>query len=153
MSDKPFDALEYTRSSLAEELGLIERHSTDGSAFEAGCSCIEEKHLLLISGLAREGTMLASDAEEKKFYGKLGEAARELRKTIVDGDFKFPENPFGRAYLPHGLTEEERESASLKRKLSRCIREVEEKQCPRGFKDYSECSANPVAVCRSSIEK
>jgi hypothetical protein len=47
---KEFDGLEYTRQALAEELALVERHSSDGSAVQAGCSCIEEKHLLMISG-------------------------------------------------------------------------------------------------------
>jgi hypothetical protein len=154
-----FDALKYTRESLAEELALVERHATDGSAFQAGCSCIQEKHLLMIQGLAREGKTLATDQQEKEFYDKVGEAARELRKTIVDGDFKWPENPLGRKFLPHGLTEEEKGSKALQHTLSRCINKVEQKCCDghstilyKDGVDYSQCSCNPVAVCRASIK-
>jgi len=149
-----FDPLVYTRESLAEELGLIERHATDGSAFKAGCSCIQEKHLLMVSGLTREGVTLASVEKEKEFYGKLGDAARELRKTIVDHEFQWPSNPLGpRKYQPHGLTEEEKDDPELLKLRSKCIHDVEKSACPSDFQgDYSLCSANPVAVCRASVK-
>jgi hypothetical protein len=155
-----FDGLKYTRESLAEELALVERHATDGSAFQAGCSCIQEKHLLMIQGLAREGKTLATNEEEKEFYDLLGEAARELRKTIVDADFKWPDNPLPRKFLPHGLTEQEKGSVKLQHTLSRCIKKVEDKCCKGhstilyhdGAADYSQCSCNPVAVCRASVK-
>ena len=83
-----FDGLEYTRQALLEELALVERHARDGSAVDAGCACIEEKHLLNISGLASEGVTLANDAQEKSYYLWLAGLARELRRQILDGDFK-----------------------------------------------------------------
>jgi hypothetical protein len=67
--------------------------------------------------------------------------------------------PRGRAYLPYGLTELERKNPRLKKKLSRCIRKVERKSCPKkarkrdGSFDYSKCMVNPVAVCRASLKK
>jgi hypothetical protein len=82
-----FNGLEYTRNALLEELSLVERHARDGSAVNAGCACIEEKHLLNISGLASEGVTLASDAKEKDYYMWLANHARELRRQILDGDF------------------------------------------------------------------
>ena len=84
---KEFDGLEYTREALAEELALVERHSSDGSAVQAGCSCIEEKHLLNLAGLASEGVTLAADAKEKEFYMELAGLARELRRRVLDGKF------------------------------------------------------------------
>jgi len=61
-----------------------------------------------------------------------------------------------RKYLPHGLTREERRSPVIRRKIASCIRQVELKVCPKSAKKhgrfiYSECSYNPVKVCRSSI--
>ena len=64
-----------------------------------------------------------------------------------------------REYLPHGLTEEEKADPVLLKKLSSCIEDVEKKSCPEsalkpdGKYDYSKCEVNPVAACRSSIEK
>jgi hypothetical protein len=171
-----FDGLKYTREALAEELALIERHATDGSALDAGCSCIQEKHLLMIAGLAREGKTLATDQQEKDFYDKTAQAARELRKTIVDGDFIWPTNPLGGRW--EDLTPEEREQMTRKIKwsekakgtnpspqyhkvLSRCINKVEHKCCEghaaivydeEGHADYSNCSCNPFAVCKASVK-
>lgn len=146
-----FNALQYTRDALAEELGLIERHSSDGSAFQAGCACIEEKHLLLVSGLAREGAIMATDEKEKQFYQNLAEEARELRKKIVDGDFGVAGNPRTRGFLPHGLTECEKSHGDVRRELSNCIKEAEIRCCGHTTKHYEECSCNPVAVCRASV--
>ena len=82
-----FDGLEYTRQALLEELALVERHARDGSAVDAGCACIEEKHLLNIAGLASEGVTLATDLKEKEYYLWLANHARELRRQILDGQF------------------------------------------------------------------
>ena len=83
-----FNVLDYTRNALLEELALVERHARDGSAVDAGCACIEEKHLLNISGLASEGVTLATNTHEKDFYLWLAGYARELRQQILEGDFK-----------------------------------------------------------------
>lgn len=85
---KEFDGLDYTREALAEELSLVERHARDGSAVLGGCSCIEEKHLLLIAGLASEGVTLATDKAEKEYYMNLAELARSKRLEILDGKFR-----------------------------------------------------------------
>lgn len=165
-----FKPLEYTRENLAEEWYGIELHATDGSAFDAACSCIQEKHLLGSMLFTREGTVLASDKEEKAFYEKLGPFSRALRKTIIDGEFKWPKesedwkpgrdlpnpkkhfvhlNPHGRLYLPHGLTECEKQHPAVVHKLAECIRAVEEKEDCRP--PYLDCAVNPVAVCRASV--
>lgn len=104
---KDFDGLDYTRESLLEELSLMERHARDGSAVEAGCSCIEEKHLLLIAGLASEGVTLAKDQAEKEFYMNLADRARELRQQIIQGDWK-------KADGAHGLS-------ACERKIHKCL--------------------------------
>jgi len=63
-----------------------------------------------------------------------------------------------REYLPHGLTAKEKKDPKLRRKLSKCIRNVEVKSCPSSAKNkdgtynYAKCRVNPVATCRSSIE-
>jgi hypothetical protein len=82
-----FDGHDYTETAVLEELSLIERHARDGSAVTAGCACIEEKHLLTLSGLCSEMPTLTSDKAEAEFYGWLAEHARELRKRIIEGDF------------------------------------------------------------------
>jgi hypothetical protein len=149
--------LKYTNEALIEELALLERHYRDGSWNV--CSCVPEKHLPLIAGLASEGLMFLEAAENpaerermKVFYENLADVARKARLSIDEGTYSyFPSNP-GRAYLPHGLTEEEKASPSIRHKLSRCIKEAEQKYCGNPS-DYSTCTYNPVAVCRSSIEK
>ena len=88
MVAKEFDGLDYTREALAEELSLVERHARDGSAVLGGCSCIEEKHLLLIAGLASEGVTLATNQSEKNYYMNLAELARQKRLEILDGKWK-----------------------------------------------------------------
>lgn len=82
-----FDGLAYTREALAKELYLIELHSKDGSAFNAHCACIQEKHLLGVEGLAEEGVTLATNEKERKFYADLAQEARDLRKEILDETF------------------------------------------------------------------
>lgn len=89
----PFDGLEYTREALAKELYLIELHAKDGSAFNAHCSCIQEKHLLGIIGLAEEGITLSKDEKERQFYTDLAQVARELRNEIMQEHFEMPTNP------------------------------------------------------------
>jgi hypothetical protein len=65
--------------------------------------------------------------------------------------------PRGRAYLPYGLTKKEKRNKKLRRKLSKCIRAVEKKSCPKSAKhgrkyNYKKCKYNPVAVCRESVK-
>lgn len=63
-------------------------------------------------------------------------------------------DPLGeRKYLPHGLTEAEKEDKHVRELLSRCIKQTEISCCGGATKDYSECECNPVAVCRASVEK
>jgi hypothetical protein len=61
--------------------------------------------------LLQQSQLLATDPKEKAFYADLADQARELRKKIVDGDFGVLGNPRTRGYLPHGLTECEKEHA------------------------------------------
>jgi hypothetical protein len=144
-----FDDREYTLDSLIKELVLIEKHSKDGSALDAGCACIESKHLYAVEGLAEEGVLFAMSKQEREFYEKLAELARKLRKNIEEGRFEIPHNPTGRQYLPHGLTQCEKKYPSVKRKLSSCIKQVEKREgCTP---PYTDCPVNPVAVCRTSI--
>lgn len=130
----------YTAASLIEELALLERHYRDGSYTE--CSCVPEKHLPLIAGLASEMVMFVPSGE-KAFYENLAEVARKARVSIEEGNY---------SYLPHNPRTLDSPSVYPAAKLSRCIRHVEAKACPHGFRSYEECEVNPVAVCRSSID-
>ncbi len=112
---KDFDGLDYTRETLLEELSLMERHARDGSAFEAGCSCIEEKHLLLIAGLASEGVTLAKDQAEKEYYMWLAEEARALRQQIINADWK-------KASPAHSLSK-------CEKKIEKCMIQHSEEEC------------------------
>jgi hypothetical protein len=82
-----FDDRRYTEDSIIKQLALVELHSKDGSAVDAGCGCIEGKHLFLIEGLAEEGKGFALSDKEKKFYEELGDWARRKRKEIEDSSF------------------------------------------------------------------
>ena len=77
-----FDDRRYTEDALIKQLSLIELHSKDGSALDAGCGCIEGKHLFLVEGLAEEAKGFALTDPEKEFYDELGDLARTKRKAI-----------------------------------------------------------------------
>ena len=143
-----FDGLDYTRDALAEELALVERHARDGSAVTAGCSCIEEKHLLLIAGLASEGVTLAKDQTEKEYYMDLAELARQKRLEILNAEWKAP----GKGFEPlRVLTECEKDHPDVQKKLASCIKAAEIKCCGEHTTHYGGCECNPVAVCRASV--
>ena len=79
---KGFDDRDYTREAVIKQLGLVELHSKDGSAINAGCQCIETKHLFLIEGLSEEGRGFALSAKERQFFTDLGTLARLIRKNM-----------------------------------------------------------------------
>jgi hypothetical protein len=155
-----FNEHDYTEDAMIKQLSLVELHSKDGSAVEAGCTCIESKHSYIIEGLSEEMKGFALSEQEKKRYERIGEWARDFRKEIESSE---PEreapiskkdfvhlNPHGRLYLPHGLTECERAHPEIVHTLASCIREVEEKEGCRP--PYEGCAVNPVAVCRASVQ-
>lgn len=148
---------------MIKQLGLIELHCKDGSAVDAGCACIDTKHLYLIEGLAEEGMGFALSAKEREFYEDLANLTRLTRKKMEVEDWnlhgvmretmkeKHPvplhvsANPGPRKYLPHGLTACEKAHPSVKKKLASCIKQTEKK--PGAYIKF-----NPVAVCRASIK-
>jgi len=164
-----FNDRTYTEDSLIKQMGLIELHGKDGSAVDAGCACIESKHLYLIEGLAEEGVGFALSQKERDFYTQLSNFARLVRKNIEAEDWNMhgimrevmkeqhPTPMHGvvignphRVYLPHGLTECEKQHPNVVKKLARCIRKVEKREgCTS---PYTDCPVNPVAVCRASIK-
>jgi hypothetical protein len=148
-----FDEKKYTEDSIIKQLTLIQLHSIDGSALDAGCSCVEGKHLHALEGFAEEAIMTASNPQEKAFYENLAEVARATRKAIEEQNWAAAQssNPGpGRAYHPHGLTECEKTHPHVLKKLSRCIRKVENREgC---MPPYTDCPVNPVAVCRASVK-
>jgi hypothetical protein len=83
----PFDDRRYTEDSIIKQLALIELHSKDGSALDAGCGCIEGKHLFIVEGLAEEGSGFALTDKEKQFYEELGNWARSKRKAIESSEW------------------------------------------------------------------
>jgi len=140
-----FNDRRYTEDSIIKQLGLIELHGKDGSAVEAGCGCIEGKHLVMLEGLAEEGIGFSKTKKERMFYTKLSSLARDLRKSIEQDEFTFPKhgsNPGRRKFLPSGLTACEREHPDVQKKLSRCIKKLEREGRVE----------SPVAVCRASIK-
>lgn len=142
---------------MIKQLGLIELHCKDGSAVDAGCQCIDTKHLYLIEGLSEEGMGFALSAKEREFYEDLGNLVRLTRKRMEVEDYdlhgvmretmkeKHPV-PMGGNPGPSELhfTACELEHPSVKKKLASCIRQAEKK--PGAYVDF-----NPVAVCRASI--
>jgi len=145
---------DYTNEALVEQLALLQLHYDDGSFRE--CSCVPEKHLPIIAGLASEQvtfSMRVGKDELTPFYRGLADWAREARKKIEEGDYSKPaNNPDLRKFLPHGLTEEEKASPEVQHKIASCIKKAEKKFCD-DVHDYTTCTYNPVAVCRSAIEQ
>ena len=88
-----FNDYDYTRESILKQLSLIELHSKDGSATEAGCGCIEGKHLLMLAGLTEEMVGFAKSEEERKFYSWAGSVVRTMRRQIEFADWCIPCNP------------------------------------------------------------
>jgi len=120
---------------VIKQLGLIELHCKDGSALEAGCQCIDTKHLFLIEGLAEEGQGFALSAKERQFYADLGNLVRATRKNMEVEDYRLPGSNPG---LPHNLTE-------CEKKRERCVIKLKKK--PGAFVKF-----NPYAVCNASIK-
>jgi hypothetical protein len=83
----PFDDKKYTEDALIKQLSLVELHSKDGSALDAGCGCIEGKHLFIIEGLSEEGKGFATSEQEKRFYEEVGNYARNYRKRIENAEW------------------------------------------------------------------
>jgi len=67
----------------------VELHTKDGSAIDAGCQCIETKHLFLIEGLSEEGKGFALSKKEKEFMSQLGDLSRQIRKKMEVEDWSF----------------------------------------------------------------
>jgi hypothetical protein len=151
-----FNDRDYTQDAVIKQASLIELHSKDGSALDAGCTCIEGKHLHVIEGLAEEGKGFAVTEKEKMFYDQLAGLSRSLRKNMEGDNFDMRQvlheaelNPSPRKYEPHGLTECEKEHPKILHKLQSCIKKVEKREgCSP---PYTDCPVNPVAVCRASI--
>lgn len=156
VTEVTFNDRKYTEDAIIKQLGLIELHCKDGSAIEAGCQCIDTKHLYLIEGLAEEGQGFALSAKERGFYADLGNLVRLVRKNMEIENYelhgvmrevmqkKHPlplHNPGRREYLPYGLTTCEKKHPSVQEKLSRCIKKLEKEGKVE----------SPVAVCRASI--
>jgi hypothetical protein len=176
---QPYDDLKYTRRKIVGQAGLIEEHCTDGSAFQ-NCQCIEEKHLIKLGATAAEGVTIAENPKEKEFYAwlapwsdktldhvlavlehnndaeelamwaQLADDMREIRHQVSNQTFDIPNPASTRG-----------ESKTFEEVLSRCIDKVEQKCCKQhsaiiykdGAADYSQCSCNPVAVCRAKVKK
>lgn len=88
-----FNPRDYTAQSIIKQFSLIELHGKDGSAVNAGCGCIEEKHLINIEGLSEEGVGFALSEQEKIFYQWVSDLARNLRIQIGNADWRIPCNP------------------------------------------------------------
>lgn len=82
-----FNDRDYTREAVIKQLGLIELHCKDGSAVDAGCQCIDTKHLFLIEGLAEEGQGFSLTTKEKEFYSNLANLVRLIRKNMEVEDW------------------------------------------------------------------
>jgi len=88
-----FNDYDYTRESILKQVSLIELHSKDGSATDAGCGCIEGKHLIILEGLCEEMVGFTKSEEEKNYYSWVGDVARKIRRDIEFANFCIPCNP------------------------------------------------------------
>jgi hypothetical protein len=121
---------------------------------------VEGKHLLAIEGYSDEGVNIMDEQKKKEFLTQLGALARATRRSMEADDWDMRKvlheaglNPgVHRAFLPHGLTSEEKESKTVRHALSSCIKQAEIHCCGGHTTHYEDCSCNPVAVCRASVE-
>ena len=110
---KPFSDRDYTRDAVIKQLGLVELHCRDGSAIDAGCQCIDTKHLFLIEGLCEEGQGFALSAAERQFYKDLGDLVRLIRKKMEVEDYNL-----------HGVMRAVmgKKTDPLQRKILQCVK-------------------------------
>lgn len=126
-----FNDRDYTRDAVVKQLGLIELHCKDGSAIDAGCQCIDTKHLYLIEGLSEEGQGFALGVKEREFYKQLGDFVRSTRKNMEVEQYELPHSS-----NPHNP------NLSCKKRRERCVLHL--KADPR--------IKNPYAVCNAAIK-
>lgn len=127
-----FNEREYTVDSIKKQLILIELHSKDGSAAEAGCDCIQGKHLRALEGFAEEGAGFALTDAEKQLYSDLGAWSRQMRKNLEQEKWRLPTT-----------------TNKKTRHLRACLAAAEIKCCGVHTKDYSGCKCNPLDLCRA----
>ena len=128
---------DFERNEILTNLTLLEDH-----AEKFPCPYCMEKHTSKIIGYAEEIALGENDKEMQR----LAEDAREWRRTIQGAkEHSHSHNPRRRKYLPHGLTKCEKKYASVRRKLSRCIKKLEPRELAGEIK-------SAVAVCRASIK-
>ena len=153
-----FNDRDYTREAVIKQLGLIELHCKDGSAIDAGCQCIDTKHLFLIEGLAEEGQGFALSSQEREFYENLANFVRLTRKRMEVEDYnlhgvmrevmraKHPTPLMSSNPGPSKLafTKCELDYPTVKKKIISCVQQTEKK--PGAWTQF-----NPVAVCRAAI--
>ena len=148
-----------------KHLELLSAYAAEGMAIAADP---KEKELYFwlgpwadrVHGYIEDVLDMNDDSIEKTMWKNLADDTREIRKEIEPGQFNIPNPASKRQYLPHGLTVEEKSSKALQHKLSSCINQVEQKCCDGhttilyhdGKADYSQCTCNPVAVCRAQLE-
>lgn len=127
--------LHYARGHMAEaESELISRYP---------------KHAELVRA---ERKKLEESEDYKPDFDKLiDKVDQECDVCQLQGNAHSKGNPRSRAFLPHNLTEAEKASPELRRKLARCIKKTEIKCCGKVTPHYENCSCNPVAVCRTSV--
>ena len=135
------------QATWKETLGMREKEvqypSTSISTSEEASHKVQiERGMMTGIPFKREDYLLESALEKER------EKRRKVKKM-----------PRGRAYLPYGLTKREKRSPTLRRKLSKCIKDAEKKSCPKsarkhgGKYNYKKCHYNPVAVCRARLER
>ena len=135
-----FNDRTYTRDSIIKQLALSELHGKDGSALDAGCACIETKHLYMLEGLSEEGAGFALSEQEKKFYLQLSDLFRQIRKRMETEDYSL-----------HGVMHKTMFKinpgplSACQKRQEKCI--VQLKKKPGAFVDF-----NPYAVCKAKIK-
>lgn len=125
---KKFDDLDYTRESIIKQLLLIQNHGVDGSAVDAGCGCIEDKHLFVVEALAEEGETIATNPKEKEFYASLADLARNLRRKIDAEDWNI-----------HGVMRETMRARSPEPQIA----------CVRCLETHSKAECVELGVCKA----
>lgn len=125
---------EFERGELLSNLTLLEDH-----AQKFHCPYCEEKHLSKIIGYTDEIAM-GKEGDEKELE-ELGNWAREWRRKLQGAKEHSHEHKSGN---PHSLSKCEKKQKS-------CIEKVALKCCGGHVTDFSSCSCNPIAVCKTSV--
>lgn len=79
-----FDGETYESNRIVQQLIDIEEHCVDGSAVEAGCTCIQDRHLQALTSAAKQYGSISKKQENRQFGADLATWTEKRLKSVYD---------------------------------------------------------------------